>query len=245
MDKILRESQLNPFPLLFMAKQPATPAIASMLLVAGLERSGIHVHVTVFPCEIWVMGRRQLPWFLRTRQGHGGGGWVLPALACHMCGLFLACFWRVFGCRETEWPALGGAGGADCTAGQDVMVLPDPCPRRQRLIQECAPHGPLSSFGTKLQVLWTWGPQWHSAVQTSSHCPAPLANTESKMKFSEGPQVTAIDLSRNKAEANARSVPSLWATAASHTATGFLLRQVCFGRVNSISGALQGSWSKS
>lgn len=157
----------------------------------------------------------------------------------------VACFWRVFGCRETEWPALGGAGGADCTAGQDVMVLPDPCPRRQRLIQECAPHGPLSSFGTKLQVLWTWGPQWHSAVQTSSHCPAPLANTESKMKFSEGPQVTAIDLSRNKAKANASSVPSLWAMAASHTATGFLLRQVCFGRVNSISGALQGSWSKS
>lgn len=39
-----------------------------------LESSGIHVYMTVFPCEIWVMGMGWLPWLLWTRQGRGCGG---------------------------------------------------------------------------------------------------------------------------------------------------------------------------
>lgn len=212
----------------------ATPAIGCMLFMAGLESSGIHVPVTVFPCEIWVMGRTWLSQLLQTRQGcsgGGGGGIWLPLAAVRL--------------HDLPWEELMG-----WTAQQDNKMpwSPWPCPRCQRLVQECAPYGPLLSFGTKLQVLWPWGPQWHSVLQSTSTALQHLL-TQSPRGSSLGPTclalVTAIALPRNKTETNASSVPSLWAMASSHTAAGFLLRWIHFRRVNSISGALQGSWSKS
>lgn len=117
MEKTLRESQLDPFSLLFMAKQPATPAIGCTLFMAGLESSGIHVYVTVFPCEIWVVGRSWLPWLLRTRQGHGcgGGGQTCLPLAATCVPVLGVCLAAVR-LHDLPWEQLLGQ-----TAQQDKM----------------------------------------------------------------------------------------------------------------------------
>lgn len=124
-----------------MAKQPATPAVACMLFMAVfLGISGIHVYVTVFPCEIWLLGRSRLPSLQRTGRAAvavaarpacshspGTGPGSLPT--CLMLG----------GEEVVGWGGLHGG-------QRDAPLLPNPCPGYQRWVQEGNSHSPLLGF---------------------------------------------------------------------------------------------------
>lgn len=147
-----------------------------------LESSGIHVYMTVFPCEIWVMGTGWLPWLLWTRQGRGCGGsgeTCLPLAATRVARV-----WLQWDCMTCPGRSRGGGlhsrttrcHGPPWPMSQTPQVGPG----------VCSPWSS-SEFWHQITSPVDTRSQWHSALQTSSHCPASLANRESKRKFSEDP----------------------------------------------------------
>lgn len=189
--------------------------------MAGLESSGIHGQ-WLCPCAAWVMGWRWLPWLLQTRQGCGCGGsgeTCLPLAA--MCGLCLACIWLQWACMSCPGRSWWGR---LCAGQQDAMVLCAPCPRHLRLVQEPRNVLPMVLFQGLAPDCKSRAHEVLRDIQfcrLAPACLAPQSPRGSSLRPTCFTQVTAIALSRNKAGANASSVPSFWAVAASHTATGF------------------------
>lgn len=242
----MRGSQLDPFSPLFMAKQPATTAVACMLFMAIFW-------IAVASMYTWLCFHVKFGWWVGASCLHSSGQaelrlqrqrWDLPALACHVHSPRLAHVWLQRGHVLWQSPHMphawgGRGGGVGCMGGSEVppfslthvlgargqsrRSLPmvpfrvllcgvEPCQAQQVPPGETKPkdvsqedaqcisasrhsvHWAGENLGrgeakiSKLQVLWTWGPQQCFALQTSSCCPAPLANTEPKRKLSKGPR---------------------------------------------------------
>lgn len=218
MDKTLRESQLDPFSLLFMARHKDGHTCHRLHAVYGWIGEQWHVNT-------WLCFHVKFGWWVGDGC-LGSCGHVRAAVlvvAVRPAWPRLPHAWLVLGMRlaavrlhDLPWEELMG-----WTAQQDVMVLPDHVPGARDWSRNVFP---MVLFRVLAPNCKSYGYEVLSDIQFCRVPPTALHHllTQSQRGSSLRPtcltQVTAIALPRNKAETNASSVPSLWAMAASHTA---------------------------
>lgn len=108
--------------------------------------------MTMFPCEIWAMGRRQLPSLQRMGRAAVAAAAVRPATHLPQARTTLGKHLAAARPRALEVPprapCLGGKrqwGGLH-RGQRGAPLFPNPCRRCQRLGQESTPHSHLLGF---------------------------------------------------------------------------------------------------
>lgn len=164
------------------ARLPQAQTTLGKRLAAARPRA-----LAVSPCAPCLGGKRQWGGLHRGQWGAS----LLPDPCCRC--------WRLGQEGAPYSPLLGFALGHGAMLGTAVHppgeTKPEDVSQEGAQCVAASRHGGRLETGgvrvgeniPKLRVLWTWGPQRCFALQTSSHCPAPLANTDPKRKLSIGP----------------------------------------------------------
>lgn len=175
------ESQLDPFSLLFMAKQPATPAVACMLFMTVFW-------IAVASIYTWLCFHVKFRWWVGASclcSSRWAKLWLqqqwrdLPVLASHAHGPHFAFIQLQQGHMPWQCPSVSSHWGG---GGREVLQEVVSCPASNQPMSqmpEVRPGGccPWSPFGLHFAV---WSRAWHSSSPSGETKPEGVSQEDAQ-----------------------------------------------------------------